>query len=355
VAVAAGLLVVALLPRHGPDEGEPPDLPDMPSGSVAVLIDNGNTVWEQGTAPAGAGPALPPGRLKLKSGVVGVAFHGGAELQLEGPADLEVRGPDQAFLHRGKLLALVPEGAPAFRVGMPGLAVTAFCGECGLLREADRTEAHVFEGRAEANLADRPAGPGAALAEKSGARLDAGRRALTPVPLDERAFARLRPQVRVADATVRGGQFAGRNFGTADRLVVKNSIADYTWDTYLRFDLSGVRGEVAAATVRLVPVHVGQPLENAVALVADNRWGEKALTWDNKPPSGPAFARWTVVEGGPVEFDVTGPVRAALAGDKKLSLRVFAPVRKRGASFVEYGSRRGEAAARPRLLLTTVP
>jgi hypothetical protein len=287
---------------------------------------------------------------------VAVAFHGGAEVLLEGPADLEVRGPDQAFLRRGKLLAQVPEGVAALRVGMRGVVVTARRGEYGLLREPGRAEVHVFEGQVEADRpGDRGPLPGGRLAEKSAARLDAGRRALTPVPLDERAFARLRPQVRVADATVRAGQFAGRNFGSADRLVVKNSIADYTWDTYLRFDLSGVRGEVTAAAVRLVPLHVGQPLENAAAFVADNRWGEKTLTWDNKPPSGPAFARWTVVEGGPVEFEVTALVRAALAGDKKLSLRIFAPVRKRGASFVEYGSRKGRAEARPRLLLTTAP
>jgi hypothetical protein len=358
LALAAGLLL--LLPsRHGPEEGEPPDLPEAPAGSVAVLIDKSDTVWEKDTTvPTGTGSALPPGRLKLKEGVVEIAFHGGGEVVLEGPADFDVRAADQAFLHRGKLLAHVPDGARAVRIGTPGMVVTDHGGECGMLTdESGLTEVHVFEGHVGAGPTNRQGEPlpGMPLAEKTGARVEAAGRNLTAVPLNEQAFARLRPEIRVADASVRGGQFAERNFGTAPRLVVKNSIADYTWDTYLRFDLSGIKGKVSEATVRLVPVYVGQPIVNAVALVADNRWGETTITWDTKPPSEPAFARWTVQEGKAVEFDVTPQVQAALAGDKKLSLRVFAPERRRGSAFVEYGSRRGDAESRPQLLVTVVP
>src|SRR6202040_2040630 len=99
--------------------------------SVAVLIDNHNTVWEADmTLPTETGSALPPGRLKLKAGVVEVAFHGGGEVLLEGPADFDVRAADRGFLHRGKLTAKAPEGAPAFQVGMPGVMVTDLGGEC---------------------------------------------------------------------------------------------------------------------------------------------------------------------------------------------------------------------------------
>src|SRR5262249_3669669 len=138
-------------------------------------------------------------------------------------------------------------------------------------------------------------------------------------------------------------------------LMVKNSIPDYCWETYLRFDLSGIKGRVSGARVRLFPVCVGQPFMNAVAVVADNQWGEAALTWDTRPPSGPAFAQWTVRQGETVEFDVTPFVQEALVGDKKLSLRLFAPGFERGKSFVQYGSRKGDAASRPQLLVTTVP
>jgi hypothetical protein len=359
LVLAVGLVAAFLLPRRGPEEAELPELPAAVPGSIAVLIDNRTTVWERDmTLPTETGSALPPGRLKLKAGVVEIAFHGGGEVRLEGPADLDVSAPDRAYLHRGKLVARVPEGGPAFQISTPGMVVTDLSGECGLVSDdSGVSEVHVFEGRAGADPTDgwgEPL-PGVRLNDKVGARLDAARRTLTAVPLNELAFAHLRPDIRVADVTVRGGQFADRNFGTASRLVVKNSIADYTWDTYLRFDLSGVKGKVREATVRLVPVRVGQPLVNAVALVPDNRWSETAVTWDSKPASGPAFDRWTVEEGKVVEFDVTPLVEAALATDKKLSLRIFAPDRKRGSSFVEYGSRRGDIESRPQLLLTLAP
>jgi hypothetical protein len=175
------------------------------------------------------------------------------------------------------------------------------------------------------------------------------------VPLNEGAFAHLRPEVRVSDASVRDGEYARRNFATAPRLAVKNSIPSYSSEAFLRFDLSGVKGKVREARVRLVPVRVGQPLDNAAAFVRDNQWSETTLTWDTKPLSGPAFATWTAEAGKPVEFDVTRFVREALAGDKMLSLRLFAPEMIRGNSVVVYGSRKGDAESRPQLLVTTEP
>jgi hypothetical protein len=359
VALAAGLLAALVVHRQGGEEGEGPVLPDAPTGSIAVLINNHNTIWEADMAlPTETGSALPPGRLKLRAGIAQVAFHSGGEVLLEGPTDFDVSAADRGFLYRGKLTAKVVAGAPAFRVGMPGVVVTELGGECGLLRdESGVTEIHVFEGRVGADPSDRLGEPfaGMSLIENSGARVDAARRTITPVPLNEEAFLHLRPEVRVIDAAVRGGQFAGRNFGTVSQLMVKNSIPDYCWETYLRFELTGVKGQVSEARVRLVPIRVGQPFDNAAAVVADNHWGETTLTWDNKPSSGRAFAHWTARQGEPVEFDVTRFVQEALAGDKKLSLRIFAPDYQRGKSFVQYGSRKGPAELRPQLLVTTVP
>jgi hypothetical protein len=356
LVLAAGLLVIALVRHDELDEGEALDLPNSPPGSVAVLINNKNTVWEKDMAlPTETGSALLPGKLKLKAGVAEIVFHAGGDVLLEGPADFDVSAPDQGYLHQGKLTAKVPGGAAALRVSMPGVVVTDRGGECGLLRnELGLTEVHVFAGRVDANTIDPEGEPtlGTRLAENAGARMDDSK-GLTPVPLNERAFAHLRPDVRVTDAAVRAGQFSGRSFGTIPRLVVKNSIADYTWETYLCFDLSGIKGAVGLARMRLVPVRVGEPVVNAAALVNENEWGEATITWENKPPSGPVFAAWTPERGKPVEVDVTRRVQEALAGDKKLSLRIFAPNYKRGNSDVEYGSRKGEAETRPQLLIMT--
>jgi hyaluronate lyase len=178
---------------------------------------------------------------------------------------------------------------------------------------------------------------------------------LTPVPLNEDAFAQLRPEVRVCDASVRGGQFADRNFGIAPYLMVKHSIPDFTWESYVCFDLAGVKGQVRSARVRLMPVNIGMRLTNAAAVVADQPWGETSLTWDTRPATGPTLATWTPAVGEPVEFDVSSAVHDALAADKRLTLRLFAPQLRRGNSFVQYGSRRGPADARPQLLITFAP
>jgi hypothetical protein len=173
------------------------------------------------------------------------------------------------------------------------------------------------------------------------------------VPLNMAAFARQRPEVRVSDSAVRDGSHAGENFGAAPQLVVKNSIPGYSWETFLRFDLSGVKGPIRDATVRLAPIKVGQPMENAAAVVpSGDFWGEQLITWGTKPPSGPAFAHWIVTEPKPIEFDVTQQVREALATDKRLALRIFSPKRKRGSAYVQYGSREGSPDLRPELIIT---
>jgi hypothetical protein len=357
IVLALGLLALRSY-QPGTEDGDLPELPDAPPGAVAVLIGNPQTVWEPDMRlPTATGAPLPPGRLKLKAGVVEIAFRSGGEVLLEGPADLDVRAPDRAFLHKGKLTANVPQGAEALRLDMPGVAVTDRAGECGLLcDETGRSEVHVFAGQVDADPTDGAGAPrpGTRLHGGGGARLDAERQTLMPVPLNAEAFAHLRPDIRVIEASVRGGQFAQRPFPTAG-LLVKHSIADYTWESYLCFDLSGVKGKVSEARVRLVPVRVGMPLVNAAALAADTAWAEATLTWDSRPASGPVLATWTAVAGQAVEFDVTRQVHEALAADRRLSLCLFAPQLKRGNSLVQYGSRKGEAESRPQLLVTIEP
>jgi hypothetical protein len=364
LAAAAAVLVVGLIVcfwlfRQGSEPEENTDVPVAPAGSVAMLIDNRDTVWADDMAlPTHAGSPLPPGRLKLRSGVVEVAFHGGGEVLLEGPAEFDLSSSDRGFLHRGKLAMKVSAGAAPLHVGMPGVIVTDMAGECGLLQEdAGPAEIHVFEGQVGADPTNQQGLPMPALrvASSSGVRVDAQNQMITPVPLNFEAFARLRPEIRATGTTVRDGKFADENFSTAFRLMVKNSIPSYSWESFLRFDLSGVKGKVSKATVRIIPLRVGMPITNAVAFVPDNNWSETTLTWNTKPASGEAFAAWTAEMDKAVEFDVTGLVQDALMRDKLLSLRLFAPEVTRGNSFVQYGSRKGGYEARPELRLVMAP
>ena len=162
--------------------------------------------------------------------------------------------------------------------------------------------------------------------------------------------------MRVADATVRGGQFADRNFGTAPRLVVKNSTPDYTWDSYLRFDLSGVKGTVSEATVRLVPVP---------PLVSPSSWRPPScpITVGAKPPSPGPPRPGVGPRGGPLDDrgGQTGRVRCdptgaggAGRGQETVSPSVR-PRKKEGQRLraVWLSKRRRRVA--PQLLLTMKP
>src|SRR4051812_24853288 len=102
LATAAAVFVAVFMPRQPPEEAETPDLPVKPAGAVAVLIENGPAVWEAGSVTPKSGSYLLPGRLRLKSGVVEIAFERGGKMLLEGPSDLDVNSADHGFLHRGK-------------------------------------------------------------------------------------------------------------------------------------------------------------------------------------------------------------------------------------------------------------
>ncbi|WP_164716278.1 polysaccharide lyase family 8 super-sandwich domain-containing protein [Paenibacillus whitsoniae] len=167
------------------------------------------------------------------------------------------------------------------------------------------------------------------------------------------------PQVTIpsyADAFVRNGTYATNNYGSSVQLEVKNDTASYAREGFLQFDFTAVSGPVASAKIRLVPVNVGMAgITNEAALVSDTTWTESLLTWNNKPASSTVLGTWTPVLGTPVELDVTSQVQSALAGtgDKKLSLRIYAPTNPGSQGFAFYGTKeQTDSAKRPALIIT---
>src|SRR5262249_30888580 len=102
VALAVGL-AAALVSRPGAEDEEAVEMPPVPAGSVAVLIDAKNAVWEDDMVlPTAAGSALPPGRLKLRAGVVEVAFNAGGGGPGGGAARVEVQARARGSPPRGE-------------------------------------------------------------------------------------------------------------------------------------------------------------------------------------------------------------------------------------------------------------
>ncbi len=151
-----------------------------------------------------------------------------------------------------------------------------------------------------------------------------------------------------ADAYFKGGE----NFGEQEQLLVKEASSAVLRRTYIRFDLSGIEGEVSGARIRINSVATGSESSNYRAeLVSDNTWGETDIVSSNSPDGSTVLAEWS--HGDDIEIDGGGEVLAALAGDKKLSIRILSVLNN--GEIAVYGSReQANPIARPKLYIEYV-
>ncbi|MGB8168568.1 MAG: LamG-like jellyroll fold domain-containing protein [Chthoniobacteraceae bacterium] len=122
---------------------------EVMTDGVAVLGPTVNAEWSDCVDRA-AGTVLPPGWLRLQSGLAQVEFVSGARVILEGPAEFRLVAPLEGFCQSGRLTAEVPGQAIGFRVGAPKVAVVDLGTEFGMEVHRDGgTEVHVFRGQVE--------------------------------------------------------------------------------------------------------------------------------------------------------------------------------------------------------------
>ena len=86
-------------------------LPSHAASPVARLTRVENASWGSNTLPTTLGSELAPGRLQLQLGLATIRFHSGAEVVLQGPAELELRDGMHGTLHSGTAVVEVPEAA----------------------------------------------------------------------------------------------------------------------------------------------------------------------------------------------------------------------------------------------------
>jgi len=158
----------------------------------------------------------------------------------------------------------------------------------------------------------------------------------------------------VADAYVRGGQYANTNFGRATELVTKFSTdVQYRRDSYLKLDI----GSVAAGDrvrLRLFGRLSGTEEPSvtiALSPVSNTSWSETSITWNNRPPAGTTeWARVTVVGTTArwYEIDLTQRVQAErAAGRTTIAIALKKSVETQ--PYVTFGSR--ESANKPGLVI----
>lgn len=107
----------------------------------------------------------------------------------------------------------------------------------------------------------------------------------------------------VADAYVLNGAWDDSNFGTDVWLFTRTS-NNQTYDSYLKFDTSGI-GSVASAKLRFnASVSANANIGVTAHSVAATGWSETAITWNNKPARGAALGTVTVTGTSFLDYEI---------------------------------------------------
>jgi ferric-dicitrate binding protein FerR (iron transport regulator) len=119
------------------------------TSSVAVLARGVGMEWDRTVAVPAVNAPLPPGLLRLQSGVAEIEFFQGARLCVEGPAEIQLISAGEAFCRYGRFSAHVPPQARGFRIGTPKGDIVDLGTDFGLDLNNTSPELHVFKGEVE--------------------------------------------------------------------------------------------------------------------------------------------------------------------------------------------------------------
>jgi len=116
--------------------------------AIASLSRVVEAAWADGEPERVEGAELPKSWLRLAVGTVQIDLFSGARLFLEGPAQLELRSPNEAFLLSGKVACELNDSTRGFRLLTPGLTVVNQGNSFGVkVTESGEQEVHALEGQ----------------------------------------------------------------------------------------------------------------------------------------------------------------------------------------------------------------
>lgn len=283
--------------------------------AVATLADAKACKWDGGSLPTEIGARLGAGRLRLGEGLVRLVFNSGAEVTLEGPADLELVSARHCILHAGRLVARVPPPAMGFIVDTPTAVLKDLGTEFGVhVREAGEADVQVFNGLVDA----RHRASGKLERMRTGKNLRFGTAGVAEFdPLAEQSVLQQpavpggegRQVVHLSTAMGRGKDayvqplFPSKNSSTVLSLV-KNAApdkSDWVRKAYVGLDLAPVAGRhivEAQLSFTFAPTGLGFASEvpDATFVVYGltdeslDDWDERTLRWPNAPANQPGGA-----------------------------------------------------------------
>jgi hypothetical protein len=159
-AAIAGLIVVGLVLRFDPSFSSHSRVRDG-NDDLARVIEVTNVTWAQGAPKYEEWSSFRPGaRLQFETGWVNLFFPNGAEVLIEGPADIRYESPQKIFATKGKLAARIGPDAVGFRIDTPHANVTDRGTEFGLSVDgASHTSVVVYKGEVDMDVVGDAARP----------------------------------------------------------------------------------------------------------------------------------------------------------------------------------------------------
>jgi len=161
-AVCASLLLViawqgqAQITPNGPPlaydaavnvPGTIPSDKEQQSSGFAILSGQADAVW--GDTVLATGGIVPPGEVRLESGLAQFELFSGVTLVIEGEAQFSILSPMEVAVASGKVRARVPEPAQGFRLLTAAGEVVDLGTEFAVNVSADQSEVHVLDGEVE--------------------------------------------------------------------------------------------------------------------------------------------------------------------------------------------------------------
>lgn len=310
IAVAACLLLAVWIGSRS--------APTLPT--VARLTSAEDASWGPSTLPTTVGSNLGQGRLQLQRGLATIRFDSGAEVVLQGPAELEIQGVLRGRLYAGTAVVEVPESAHGFTLDTPTASVIDFGTMFAVTVDSDRktSTVDVLEGEVEVKHASTDTSQ--RLRQKQTTIVTEDKMDAAEESSDEPALVdRKEPSpgkggiVRISTANGRGRDGTAIRSNTYDHsnpylLFVKNCEDEYRRKGYLAFDVQSLEGrliESARLVLTLLPSGFGY-----ASLVPDSTFSVYALVDESLDGWTAGDLRW---ESAPANLDAADGLDGRLA------------------------------------------
>ncbi len=154
LAITCALLLTFVAFKNNFFSAAPVSTDQTASADTARVVEVSNVAWADGAKPFGEWSLVQPGdTLKFESGWVNLFLANGAELLIEGPADVQFISVQNVFARQGKLAARVGPGAIGLRIDTPHAQVTDRGTAFGISVDGDsHTSVVVYEGKVDLDV-----------------------------------------------------------------------------------------------------------------------------------------------------------------------------------------------------------